>query len=98
MGTERLVVELERAPDGAVILHLAGKLEHGTAALLDGVLHALSTEPNPVVLDLSGIEHIDARGLELLLEAEGRALEDGSRIEVTGVRESLRERRPPFPS
>jgi anti-anti-sigma factor len=98
MGTERMVVEFERRPDGGVVLHLAGKLEHATAALLDGVLHALSTEPNPVVLDLSGIEHIDARGLELLLEAEGRASEQGSRIEVTGVRESLRARRPPFAS
>ena len=98
MGTERMVVEFERTPDGGVVLHIAGKLERATAALLDGVLHALSAEPTPVELDLSGIENIDARGLELLLEAEGRAREDGSRVEVVGVRESLRERRPPFAS
>ena len=95
MGSERLVVEFERALDGGVILRLAGKLEHATAALLDGVLHALRAEPTRVVLDLTGIEHIDTHGLDLLLEAEEKARRRGAQVEVTGVRESLRSRRRP---
>jgi anti-anti-sigma factor len=96
MATERLVVEFEREEDGGVVLHLTGKLERATAALLDGVLHALRAERARIVLDLAGIEHIDARGLDLLLEAEREPPAGGSRIEVTGVRESLRDRRSPF--
>ena len=41
MGTERLAVEFERRADGSVHLRLIGKLEEGTAALLDGILQAL---------------------------------------------------------
>jgi len=97
MGSQRLVVEFERALDGGVVLRLAGKLEHATAALLDGVLHALGAEPTRVVLDLTGIEHIDTHGINLLLAAEDRARRDGSHVEVTGVQESLRARRAPPP-
>ena len=70
MGTERLAVEFERRLDGSVLLRLSGKLEHGTAALLDGILQALWNDPSPVVVDLSHVDHIDSRGLEVLLAAE----------------------------
>jgi len=52
MGTERLAVEFERNADGDVRLRVTGKLERGTAALLEGVLQALWNDPSPVVLDL----------------------------------------------
>lgn len=97
MGEERLIVDFERRDDGGVVLRVSGKLEHATAPLLDGVLNALRAEVTPVVVDLSGIEHIDGRGLELLLAAEEEAARRGSSVEVTGVPESLRDRRPPFP-
>ena len=48
-----------------------------------------------MVLDLEGVDHIDARGLEMLLAAEMEARRSGSWVEVVGVRESLREKRPP---
>jgi anti-anti-sigma factor len=95
MSTERLVVEFERRPDGGVRLRVSGKLEQATAPLLDGVLHALRAEATPVVLDLEGVDHIDGRGLDMLLTAEMEARRTGSWVEVVGVRESLRERRPP---
>jgi anti-anti-sigma factor len=95
MGTERLVVEFERRTDGSVVLRLSGKLERATAPVLDGVLQALHTDVENVVLDLAGVDHIDGRGLELLLEVEARARRSGTSVEVTGIRESLRERRPP---
>jgi anti-anti-sigma factor len=96
MGTERLAVEFERRVDGNVILRVNGKLERGTAALLDGVLQALRDDPNPVVLDLTGVDHIDSRGLEVLLNAEAEARRRNAPVEVVGVRESLRAHRPPL--
>lgn len=95
MQRERLVVEFERDSDGAVVLHLAGRLEHATASLVDGILLALRSIPLPVVVDLAGVGSIDADGLGVLLRAEQEALRAGAAIEITGVRESLQERRPP---
>jgi anti-anti-sigma regulatory factor len=46
-----------------------------------------------VVVDLSDVDHIDAHGLEVLLQAEADARRRRRSIEVTGVRESLRARR-----
>jgi anti-anti-sigma factor len=96
MGTERLAVEFERQNDGSVVLRASGKLERGTAALLDGILQALWADPSPVVLDLAGVDHIDSRGLDILLAAEASARDRTSPVEVVGVRESLRAERPPL--
>jgi anti-anti-sigma factor len=96
MGTERLAVEFERRLDGSVLLRLSGKLERGTAALLEGILQALWQDPAPVVVDLSHVDHIDSRGLDVLLAAESDARRRTSPIEVVGIRESLRAHRPPL--
>jgi anti-anti-sigma factor len=96
MGTERLAVEFERRADGNVVLRVTGKLERGTSALLEGVLQALWQDPSPVVLDLSGVDHIDSRGLEVLLNAEADARRRRAPVEVVGVDESLRTHRPPL--
>ena len=96
MGTERLVVEFERGLDGNVTLRLNGKLERGTASLLDGILQALWDDPAPLVLDLSGVDHIDSRGLEVLLNAEADARRRDAPVEIVGVRESLRAHRSPL--
>jgi anti-anti-sigma factor len=96
MGAERLAVEFERQSDGIVVLRARGKLERGTAALLDGILQALWADPSPVVLDLAGVDHIDSRGLDILLSAEASARDRPSPVEVVGVRESLRATRRPL--
>jgi anti-anti-sigma factor len=95
MGTERLAVDFERNADGDVTLRVTGTLERGTAALLDGVLQALMSDPSPVTLDLSGVDQIDSTGLEVLLNAQAEARRRDAPVEVVGVRESLRAHRPP---
>jgi anti-anti-sigma factor len=96
MGTERLAVEFWRQSDGSVVLRANGKLERGTAALLDGMLQALWADPAPVVLDLTGVDHIDSRGLDILLGTEASARNRPAPVQVIGVRESLRAERPPL--
>jgi anti-anti-sigma factor len=96
MGTERLVVEFERGAEGDVLLRVTGRLESGTAALLEGVLQALWNDPAPVTLDLSGVDQIDSAGLEVLLNTESQAREREAPVDVVGVRESLRANRPPL--
>ena len=96
MGTERLAVEFEREVGGGVLLRVSGRLEQATAALLDGVLHALRADGAPVTVDLRDVDHIDSHGLEVLLAAEADARRRGAPIDVVGVRESLRSRRSPL--
>jgi anti-anti-sigma factor len=96
MGTERLAVEFERDDGGRVRLRVSGRLEQATAALLDGVLRSLRGDPGPVTVDLTDVDHIDSRGLEVLLEAEADARARRTSVEVVGVRESLRLRRSPL--
>jgi anti-anti-sigma factor len=96
MVSERLAVQFERKDGGSIVLRLSGRLEQGTAALLEGVLHALRGDPAPIVVDLSAVEHIDSHGLDVLLEAEADARRRKASVEVTGVRESLRARRSPL--
>jgi hypothetical protein len=89
MGTERLAVEFERNADGNVLLRVTGKLERGTAALLEGVLQA-------GVRARSMVDHIDSRGRVVRLTAEAEAARRSVRVEVIGVRESLKAHRPPL--
>jgi anti-anti-sigma regulatory factor len=46
------------------------------------------------VVDLSHVDHIDSRGLDVLLAAESGARRRSSPVEVIGIRESLRANRP----
>jgi anti-anti-sigma factor len=96
MGTERLAVEFERDDGGGVLLRVSGRLEHGTAALLEGVLHALRHDRSPITVDLSDVDHIDSHGLDVLLAAEADARRRRASMEVVGVRESLRSKRSPL--
>ncbi|MGH2947763.1 MAG: STAS domain-containing protein [Solirubrobacteraceae bacterium] len=92
MGAERLAAEFERGAHGGAVIRMAGKLDRATAPLLGGMLSALRGETETVVIDLSGVDHIDGTGLALLLHAEAQP--DGwAPVEVTGVRESLRHHR-----
>lgn len=96
MGMERLVVEFERRDGKRVLLRVSGRLEHGTAALLEGVFHSLRRDRCTIVVDLTDVDHIDSRGLDVLLQAEADARRRNASVEVTGVRESLRARRSPL--
>jgi anti-anti-sigma factor len=97
MGAERLVVEYERRGDGAVVLHVSGRLEQTAAAVLEGVLRGLAGDPAHLVLDLTAVDHIDSYGLDVLLETEADArLRRRGTVEVIGIQESLLSHRPPL--
>jgi anti-anti-sigma factor len=89
---DRLRVEFEGEEGGRVRLRVSGRLERAAAAVLDGVLRALSDDPRPMIVDLTDVDHIDSHGLEALLDARARS----ASVEVVGVRESLRPRGSPL--
>ncbi len=68
--------------DGARVV-LSGELDLATAGQVEEELEeVLERSPARLVIDLSGLEFMDAAGLRALLGVERRAAEAGRRIEV----------------
>ncbi|MFE2558146.1 STAS domain-containing protein [Streptomyces sp. NPDC059352] len=70
---------------GAVVLVLAGELDHDTA---DPLRHALQENAGArhVVVDCSRLRFCDSTGLNLLLRARLRMLAAGGRLDLSGLR------------
>ncbi len=75
-----------------VILHLSGHLGVGESVriLAAAVRRALASGASGVVLDLSGVGYLDAAGIGVLIAAHRRALRDGRRLVLTGLRARVR--------
>jgi len=50
----------------------------------------LVAHPGPVVVDLSELSFIDARGLRVLLEAEARSRQDGGQLRFIAAQQGRR--------
>jgi stage II sporulation protein AA (anti-sigma F factor antagonist) len=75
---EPLIVEQSAASSGALVLRLAGRLDHQTADALRGALDgALASEPRLLVLDMSGLAFMASAGFRALLYARRRTQEAG---------------------
>lgn len=90
-GTDRLQVAVALEQD-SVRVAMSGELDLATEAQLAHALtRVVAQAPARVVVDLSGLEFMDARGVAVLLHARERAHAIGSRIElVTGHGEPRR--------
>ncbi|HEX9082792.1 MAG TPA: STAS domain-containing protein [Holophagaceae bacterium] len=52
----------------------------------------MGRQPDPVALDLSGVEDLDLSGIQLLLALQRQALAQGSELRLTGVKAAWVER------
>ena len=66
-------------------LRLSGEADVSTEAVLDEYLQSLTTSEGVLVIDLTGLEFIDARSVRLLV-ARAQALPEGERMVLQGVR------------
>ncbi len=79
-----LVVRRRTAPDGATVVALAGELDlTGEEQVREAVM---ACRGERVVVDLSGLELIDARGVAALLEADRLLAEAGGSMQLRGAR------------
>ncbi|MFI1648367.1 STAS domain-containing protein [Streptomyces avidinii] len=81
---ERFTVAVE-AVDGAVVLVLAGELDHDTAQPLRDALDAALTPGRRVLVDLAGLGFCDSTGLNVLLNSRLAAQEAGAALELVGL-------------
>ncbi|MFD0884273.1 STAS domain-containing protein [Streptosporangium algeriense] len=71
---------------GAQVVVVGNRLDVGTVAALRPRLHgAVDSGDGDLVVDLSGLEMIDATGLGVLVGTHRRALEAGRRLVLRGV-------------
>ncbi|OKK22371.1 metal ABC transporter substrate-binding protein [Streptomyces sp. CB00455] len=78
-----------RAADVAVVLKLAGELDHDTAQPLRAALDAAVARGGRLVVDLSGLGFCDSTGLNVLLHSRLSAQEAGGTLELAGLRGSV---------
>ncbi|WP_405713729.1 STAS domain-containing protein [Streptomyces xanthophaeus] len=82
---ERFTVAV-RTVDGAVVLELAGELDHDTAQPLRDALDAAVTPGGRLLVDLTDLGFCDSTGLNVLLHSRLTAQEAGAGLELVGLR------------
>ncbi|MCJ1676941.1 STAS domain-containing protein [Streptomyces sp. APSN-46.1] len=85
MDQERFTVEVESV-DGAVVLALAGELDHDTARPLRQALDAAATPGGLLVVDLTNLGFCDSAGLNVLLQSRLAIKAADGILRVTGLR------------
>lgn len=84
-----LRVQRQDLDHGISVLILEGEIDLASAPVLKGSLAELSPEYSRVVVDLSGVRHMDSTGLGVLIGFR-RRLRDGDQIVLTGARATVR--------
>ena len=87
-GRSRFAVATTRSGPAAV-LRLCGDLDHDTAEDFQAALDAASAGSTRILLDCSGLEFCDSRGLNILLRARRAAVEGGTELALVGPQGAL---------
>ncbi|GAA2010541.1 STAS domain-containing protein [Catenulispora yoronensis] len=85
--TERTLTVLHREdPSGAVVLTVAGELDHHTAPRLATVVReAPFAADEPTIIDLTELTYCDSTGLTVLVAAYQRSKEKGGALTLAGL-------------
>lgn len=62
-----LTVEIERKSNQCVVVHCRGKLVSGVCSFFHKKVNGLIPESKQIVLDFTGLEHVDSMGLGTLV-------------------------------
>ncbi|MFD3694846.1 STAS domain-containing protein [Streptomyces sp. NPDC058646] len=86
--SERFTVAV-RTVDGAVVVELAGELDHDTAQPLRDVLESSVPAGGLLLVDLTDLGFCDSTGLNVLLHGRLTAQEAGAGLELVGLHGSV---------
>jgi anti-anti-sigma factor len=90
---ERLIVKIDSSQHGRVMtIKPHGLLAGSDVDSLDAELaRVLIDEPTDVILDISAILFVDSHGLEVLLNAAERLVQNGKTMKLAGPNRNLEE-------
>ncbi len=78
----QFVIDRDHEP-GAIVVTLYGELDLASGPLLEDELHAAETTGKErIVIDLSGLDFMDSVGLEVLIDAQRRSLQNGHQLSL----------------
>src|SRR5690348_11358083 len=87
--TGYLSVEVRDEPD-ATVLTVSGELDMASSPRLAYALSRLHPTPRALIVDLAGLEFIDATGLRVLLQAREQTEAAGVRLTVVNASPGVR--------
>jgi anti-anti-sigma factor len=86
-GERSTFVSVQRFPvDGGTIVSVAGELCGEAWPLIQCLAEELNSCPSQLIVDLSEVTHIDATGLDILVNAAARAGEADIALCIAGLR------------
>lgn len=78
--------------DGQLVVTLDGSLYVEEAAVLrERLLEYIQTGQRDFVVDLKNVDYIDSSGLGVLVAIQKRALQNGGKVIIKGLRGTVRE-------
>ena len=81
-----VTVDVKRSPTNKSVIHVSGELLRGASATMRQVVATeLNRSPALLALDLSGVNRIDAEGIDALVSAATQAGESDISICLVGV-------------
>jgi anti-sigma B factor antagonist len=91
-GVSNQVFALRSESNGqACTLHLQGELDLASFEAVDRMVRDVAQRANQITFDLSDLTFMDASGLRLLLQADGRARADSHSMRVIGATGRVKE-------
>ena len=93
MKPASLQITHEQKQPGVAVIALAGKvmLGAGTAAIEELITDRLAQGDRRIVIDLSGVTHIDSTGIGTLIASLGKVMQSGGSLAITGASGVVRE-------
>ncbi len=87
MGSDEEVpvdIAVDQPGDGPAVVKLRGAMDVANAGAVSACLNGLLDSGADVIIDLSDLQFIDSTGLGVLVQAGGRARQDGLKIRLRG--------------
>lgn len=93
MKTASIQISHEEVQPGVAVVALAGKvmLGAGTASIEELITSLLAKGDRKIVVDLSGVTHIDSTGIGTLIASLGKVMEAGGTLALAGAGGMVRE-------
>jgi len=93
MKASALQITHDEPKPGVGVIHLAGKimLGSGTAAIEELISTLLAAGNRRIIVDLSGVTHIDSTGIGTFIASLGKIMQAGGSLAMAGASGVVRE-------
>jgi anti-anti-sigma factor len=86
VDTELFSVTVQQLDDAVLVVHVAGELDMLTGpSLQDHLSKLLATQPERLIIDLSGVSFLGSTGLEVLIKTKQTAAQQGTTLQLGGT-------------